>query len=241
MKGFEFQAEFADCRPHLPRSTDFSIRAMAVSGTEHARIGKSVLRERMRGICYNSCMPITQDTQASSRISSPATQVLVRYGAVPEVARFAVNDGLEVVRGGRVVVQTHRGRELGLLMQMIVESPEPRDGRELPAVTGQVLRLANLEDAAEQERLREQADAEFAVWERRIVEWEVDLQLIDLEWTLDGEKLVLYVLNERGPECTKLALQAAAAGLGIVEVQPVSSEGLKPQESGGGGCGSCGH
>lgn len=166
-------------------------------------------------------------------------QVLVRYGAVPEVARFAVSDDLKVARGQSVVVQTHRGRELGLLMEVIVESPEPRNGRERPEASGEVLRVATTEDEAALRELRKRAEAEFPDWERRIVEWEIDLQLIDLEWTLDGEKLVLYVLNERGPECTKLALQAAAAGLGVIEVQPVSAEGLKPQESGG-GCGSCG-
>ena len=46
------------------------------------------------------------------------------------------------------------------------------------------------------------------------------MELIDLEWTLDKSKLILYVLNDRGPEATRLGLQAAAAGLGTVEVQP---------------------
>jgi PSP1 C-terminal conserved region len=124
-------------------------------------------------------------------------------------------------------------------MEIIVESPEPRDGRGPAAASGEVLRIATAEDETAQRRLRNRADAEFSGWARRIAEWEIDLQLIDLEWTLDDAKLVLYVLNERGPECTKLALQAAAAGLGVIEVQPVSAEGLKPQESGG-GCGSCG-
>jgi hypothetical protein len=67
------------------------------------------------------------------------------------------------------------------------------------------------------------------------------LQLVDLEWLFEPEKLVLYVLNERGPDCTKLALQAAAAGLGIIEVQPVDAQGVVRLESTGGcGTGGCG-
>lgn len=185
-------------------------------------------------------MSITQNAPDESAVDAgPFTHVLVRYGAVPEVARFTLREGLEVARGQSVVVQTHRGQELGRLMEIIVESPEPRYGREPAPASGEVLRIATVEDESEKRRLRERAEAEFGEWSQRIAEWEIDLQLIDLERTLDGGKLVLYVLNERGPECTKLALQAAAAGLGVIEVQPVSGEGLKPQESGG-GCGSCG-
>ena len=63
----------------------------------------------------------------------------------------------------------------------------------------------------------------------------------DMEWTLDRQKLVLYVLGGRGPETTKLALQAAAAGLAVVEVQPVDANGPVPvPAAGGGGCGSGG-
>jgi hypothetical protein len=80
----------------------------------------------------------------------------------------------------------------------------------------------------------------FPEWITRITEWELMLELIDLEWTLDRQKLILYVLNDRGPDCTKLALQAAAAGLGTIEVQPVTAEGLVTPPASTGGCGSCG-
>ena len=63
---------------------------------------------------------------------------------------------------------------------------------------------------------------------------------MDLEWTLDREKLILYVLTGRGPDTTKLALFAATAGYASVEVQPVSKDGLVPMPAAqGGGCG-CG-
>ncbi|MFN8705965.1 MAG: hypothetical protein ACK50J_04745, partial [Planctomyces sp.] len=71
-------------------------------------------------------------------------------------------------------------------------------------------------------------------------EWKLELELIDLEITLD-EKTVLYVLNDRNAETTRLALLAAATGRGIVIVQPVTADGVVPLGSGGGGgCGSGG-
>ena len=168
-----------------------------------------------------------------------STDVLVRYGAVPEVAYFRATARLAVQRGQYVVVATHRGEELGTVLESLRVSPEPQRAGEDEKVVRDVVRVASGDDV--ERRADQQADAqrEFSRWEQRIAEWGLDLQLIDLEWTLDRNKLILYVLNERGPESTKLALQAAAAGLGVVEVQPVSREGLVPTPPTS-GCGSCG-
>ncbi len=165
---------------------------------------------------------------------------LVRYGAIPEVARFTVKTDAPLSRGEAVVVRTHRGLQLGQYLDEI--RPAATDGRPQDADSNfDLLRPADETDRLSAEASRASAEAEFARWQMRIRSWNLQLELIDLEWTLDREKLILYVLNERGPECTKLALQAAAAGLGIIEVQPVGPEGLVPLESGGcgsgGGCG----
>lgn len=162
--------------------------------------------------------------------------VLVRYGAVPEVARCSVPEDLQITRHDQVVVETHRGREVATVLEQTRPPQEP--GVELPTPSFSVLRIATVEDLSQTSSIAERME-EFAVWEERIAEWNLDLQLIELEWTLDREKLILYVLNERGPECTKLALQAAAAGLGIIEVQPVGADGPMTLPTGG-GCGSCG-
>ena len=164
--------------------------------------------------------------------------VLVRYGAIPEVARFDVSSPEPIKRGAEVVVRTHRGLQLGTLLQPLARYVNGQNGEPRDFV---VLRPADSTDRQTAHDLRADCDAQFAVWLQRIETWKLDLQLIDLEWTLDRTKLILYVLNERGPDCTKLALQAAAAGLGLVEVQPVDENGLVAVEpSGGCGSGGCG-
>jgi cell fate regulator YaaT (PSP1 superfamily) len=95
------------------------------------------------------------------------------------------------------------------------------------------------QDVSAQTRLQTSARSAFLDWVARVRQWDLDLQLIDLEWTHDERKLILYVLNERGAECTRLALQAAAAGYSV-EVQPVSAEGLVALPTGGTGCHACG-
>ncbi|MFV0443878.1 MAG: PSP1 C-terminal domain-containing protein [Planctomycetaceae bacterium] len=169
---------------------------------------------------------------------------LVRYGVIPEVARCQLTGDSDLARGQEVVIESHRGLQLGT----VVEALRPGTRRltdmatetveQEPESAFSVIRAASAEDQHRSRELRIAAEDEFTAWQRRIAQWQVDVQLVDLEWTLDRAKLILYVLNERGPECTKLAIQAAAAGLGVVEVQPVSSEGIVSQPNAG--CGSCG-
>lgn len=156
--------------------------------------------------------------------------VLIRYGAMHEVSRFHCES--DAAPGERVVVRSGRGEELGMVLG---PAPQGTDDDERPPV----LRVATREDLETAERARGDCEAAFTDWQGRIRDWGVDLELIDLERTFDG-KLILYVLNDRGPETTKLALRAAAAGFGVIEVQPVGPEGLIAV-SGGGGCGSCAH
>lgn len=163
---------------------------------------------------------------------------LVRYGAVPEVARFGDASDAQLERNERVVVQSPRGLELGTVLQAL-KPPRPGEGIEVEEPALEIVRPATSEDLQEAERLQSVCQTQYAVWMERIREWKLELELIDLEFLLDSSKLVLYVLTGRGPDSTKLALQAAAAGIVGIEVQPVSAEGLV-QVAGGGGCGSGG-
>ncbi len=179
--------------------------------------------------------------------------VLVRYGSIHEIARFAHELREPLVRGAEAVVRTHRGLEIGVLLEPVGNvNLQPNlsangnsrangaNGRhdESP----RIVRPATAQDLAAHFRLREECKHEFENWRERIKNWKLELELIDAEWTLDRSKLILYVLNERGPECTKLALAAAAAGLGLIEVQPVTADGLLRLDmaAGGSGCGSGG-
>lgn len=168
---------------------------------------------------------------------SAATQqiVLVRYGVVPEVARFRCEVDAELPRGTSVVVRTHRGLLVGRVLEVV------RGGGNVDAGEAEVVRIATEEDQRLAGSLREAANADFPSWIERIREWNVEVDLVDLECTLDGEKWILYVLSGRGPGTTQLALQAAAHGHGIVEVQPVVADGPVQLEQGGCGSGGCSH
>lgn len=170
-----------------------------------------------------------------------ADVALIRYGVIPEVARFPIHGERPYTRGQRVVVDTHRGTEIGTVLEVVRSTdPTARNGDDEPIGAVSILRTATGDDEAAARVIQEECRREFETWRRRIEGWELQLELIDLEWMLDRGKLVLYVLNDRGADCTKLAIYAAAEGLGPVEVQPVNAEGLVRLESAGGGCGSGG-
>ena len=127
-------------------------------------------------------------------------------------------------RGKHVVVHTHRGIELGTLLEDIrpavdrdngrYASEESTNGHSRDDAKGhsngspdpvnggsdsdlRIVRAATIEDEQAANRLKLDCEREFPVWHKRIDEWKVELELIDLEWTLDKSKLILYVLNDR--------------------------------------------
>jgi len=192
---------------------------------------------------FNHGMSMIAPTNESScegvpdvEVAPPDFLVLARYGRVPQVARFA-GFGDPVSRETRVVVTTERGQELAVVLQVLAVSLRAADGSEVN-LTGDVLRIATNDDLATVAAFEEQTESSFGEWLIRSSGWKLQLELIDIERTLDN-RLILYVLNDRGAETTRLALLAAAAGFGVVHVQPVSADGVV-QASGGGGCGSCG-
>lgn len=183
----------------------------------------------------------TASPEESAIDDPPFCTVLGRYGAAPQVARFGVSELLhadvsgELVRGVEFVAETDRGPELITLLEIVRQDVIAEE----KPVTGQMLRLASDDDRKAHRENRQKADVEFFDWQQRLADWQLQLQLIDLEWTLDQQQIILYVLNGQDAETTRLALLAAAAGLGIIHVQPVAAEGVI-QATGGGGCGSGG-
>jgi len=165
-----------------------------------------------------------------------SVEVLVRYGSIPQVEKFPLATSEAIQRGSCVVIRTERGLETGELLQEVTADSESVAESEFS-----ILRPANEEDLALRNKLRHECETRFELWRKRIAEWELELELIDLDRTLDQNLLVLYVLNDRGPDCTKLALRAVAEGLETIKVVPVGPEGpIAVAAPSGGGCGSGG-
>ena len=82
------------------------------------------------------------------------TKWLVRYGVIPEVARFWANDLDSLERDARVVIHSPRGLEIGTLLQKIpVKSAAGAE--ETPAEL-EIVRLASSADEATDREMREE-------------------------------------------------------------------------------------
>lgn len=188
--------------------------------------------------------------EATAVDSPPEHVALVRYGLIPQVARFGLTSELKQQlesvdrRGLKVVITSDRGLEIGELLEIVSKGIVTSE----VTVTGDIQRIASAEDLEKHAANRQRAELEFFEWQQRVDDWQLQLQMIDVERTLEGDQIVLYVLNGQNAETTRLALLAAAAGHGIIHVQPVAAEGIVQTSDGGGGCGSggcgsggCGH
>jgi hypothetical protein len=182
-------------------------------------------------------------SESTSEESPVRFVVLARYGRVPQVARFHCSEW-KPERGDSIVVKTERGEELA--STLLTQPTLPRQGQdsgEDEDLTGEVVRRATDEDLLAIAELQLQADDVYLKWQQLASEKKLQLEIIDAEYTL-SRRLVLYVLNGRGAETTRLALLAAASGYGVINVQPVSAEGIvietEKSESGGCSSGSCG-
>lgn len=163
-------------------------------------------------------------------------EVLVRYGSIPEVEKFPLATSAEIKRGACVILKTERGLEPGELLQDV-----PADSESVSETEFSLLREADQDDQQLMAQLRDECETRFDLWRKRIEAWELELELIELDLTLDQKLLILYVLNDRGPDCTKLALRAVAEGLETIKVVPVGPEGpVAVAAPSGGGCGSGG-
>src|SRR5262245_14953853 len=111
--------------------------------------------------------------------------LLVRYGVIPEVARFAHDLAEAPRREERVVVNSHRGLELGTTLESLRQpTPVPARSDDAGAPSGdrapefRVLRRATYADEALHAELRREADQSFSQWQQRIRDWNLDLELL---------------------------------------------------------------
>lgn len=181
-----------------------------------------------------------------------AYKYLLRWGRYPRHSEL-VGD-LPYQRGTTVIIATQLGEELATVLdcqpyasrkeQNRAKSDDPPTQEQpslVPAWTDlRIIRAATQHDFGLAQELCSREESKFSLWTQQIQEWQLALELLDVEFPLTGSGYRLYILSDRGPDSTRLALLAATLGE-LIEVVPVSREGivLSPTTGGcGGGC-SC--
>jgi PSP1 C-terminal conserved region len=175
-------------------------------------------------------------------------EYLLTYGNAGAFGRFAYPEPLACRRGDRVVVRSPRGQELGVVMR----PANPEHGRLLAdQFVGQILRCATEGDLQLAERMQQRGQRLFEDGRRLVREWELPMDILDVEVLLDGRQAVVHYL--RWVDCDPrplmdslsqnyrllITLHDLALPSTEVDEEPVEHGGCGVAGCGGGGCGSC--
>lgn len=156
----------------------------------------------------------------------------VRFKSVGKVYSFDPA-GQSFRAGDRVIVETARGVECGEVM-----TPNQQvDDRTVVAPLKPVIRAATEKDLKELEQNRRKEQKAVEVCEQKIAAHKLDMKLIDVEYTFDGNKILFYFTAENRVDFRELVKDLAAVFRTRIELRQI---GVRDEAKMLGGLGICG-
>lgn len=156
----------------------------------------------------------------------------VRFKSVGKIYYFDP-DGLTLRKGQRVVVETARGTECG---EVVTPNRQLGD-EEWTQPLKKVLREASPEDLAQMEKNREKEAHAFKVCAEKIRRHNLDMKLIDVEYTFDNNKILFYFTADGRVDFRELVKDLASVLKTRIELRQI---GVRDEAKMLGGLGICG-
>ncbi|MDY4975937.1 MAG: stage 0 sporulation family protein [Clostridia bacterium] len=156
----------------------------------------------------------------------------VRFKNVGKIYYFDP-DGMKVERDAHVIVETARGVEFGTVVLPNFEVEES----EINAPLKKMLRIAGQED---EDRVIANAKKEreaFSVCQEKIRQHNLDMKLIDVEYTFDGSKILFYFTADGRVDFRELVKGLASVFRTRIELRQI---GVRDEAKMLGGLGICG-
>ncbi|MFQ5430610.1 MAG: stage 0 sporulation family protein [Phycisphaerae bacterium] len=146
----------------------------------------------------------------------------VRYGYMRYIGEFKYAPNILFNCGAKVVIQTHRGMELGEQVSLTCSGCDKSVSREqilnyvkqsgtefMQLKAGRILRLATAQDIDEQRHLDREAAREMA-WAKGLArEMNLDMKFVACEHLLGGERIVFHFMAEGRVDFRELVRQLA--------------------------------
>ena len=143
---------------------------------------------------------------------------IIRHGQMRFLGEFSGLAGQEHPRGQRVVVRTERGVELGEVLctatdrsALFLENP----------TRGEVVRVATEQDLAQAATLAERQRQGFDACREFIAQRKLQMDLVDVEAILGGERLVFYYLAEKRVDFRELVKDLARVFRTRIEMRQI--------------------
>ncbi len=156
----------------------------------------------------------------------------VRFRPVGKIYYFEPGE-VETRLGSAVIVETARGLEHGI----VVSGPRDVSEAEVVQPLKKVVRLATEADRARYQENKRKEKAAFEVAQGKIDAHELDMFLVDVEYTFDGSKIVFYFTAEGRVDFRELVKDLAAHFRTRIELRQI---GVRDEAKILGGIGPCG-
>lgn len=156
----------------------------------------------------------------------------VRFKNTGKMYYFNPN-GFEIKNGMNVIVETARGVEFGEAVSDIKEIED----EEAVLPLKDVIRIATEEDVQTHNSNIEKEKTAFDVCNEKIAKHELQMKLIDVEYTFDGNKILFYFIADTRIDFRELVKDLAAVFKTRIELRQV---GVRDQAKAVGGLGICG-
>lgn len=156
----------------------------------------------------------------------------VRFRAAGKIYFFDPLD-LEIETGDHVIVETARGMEYGMVVLGAREVDESKVVQPLKAVT----RIATPEDDEIELKNKEKEKAAFAICLEKIKKHQLEMKLIDAEYTFDNNKVLFYFTADGRIDFRELVKDLASVFKTRIELRQI---GVRDETKILGGIGICG-
>lgn len=156
----------------------------------------------------------------------------VRFKNAGKIYYFDPGD-FELETAMHVIVETARGVEMGTVL---IPSKEVEDDKVIQPLKP-VIRLATDEDEKIIEKNKEKEKEAFRICKEKIIKHELDMKLVDAEYTFDNNKLLFYFTADGRIDFRELVKDLAAVFRTRIELRQI---GVRDETKVMGGLGICG-
>lgn len=140
---------------------------------------------------------------------------------------------LEIKLNDHVIVETARGVEYGVVVVVNKEINE----NEVVSPLKPVMRVATAKDEEQMIKNREKEKEAFSICEEKIRQHELDMKLVDSEYTFDNNKLLFYFTADGRVDFRELVKDLASVFRTRIELRQI---GVRDETKVLGGIGICG-
>lgn len=140
----------------------------------------------------------------------------VRFRQAGKIYFFAPGK-LQIQKGDKVIVETARGVEFG----SVIVGPKEVPDEEIMQPLKSVIRIATEEDKKIEEKNREKEKEAFAICQEKIRNHNLDMKLINAEYTFDNNKVLFYFTADGRIDFRELVKDLAAVFRTRIELRQI--------------------